>query len=77
MRLLEGKLSIFSFNIIKAELLKKKGSVDPDQCGCQSKLRYKLPCIHLLPEGNRPIPLSCVNKRWHLFPEDCPPQGKM
>ncbi|SAL95599.1 hypothetical protein [Absidia glauca] len=60
--------------MIKAELLKKKGSVDPDQCGCQSKLRYKLPCIHLLPEGNQPIPLSCVNKRWHLFPEDCPPQ---
>ncbi|SAL95970.1 hypothetical protein [Absidia glauca] len=60
--------------MIKAELLKKKGSVDPDQCGCQSNLRYKLPCIHLLPEGNQPIPLSCGNKRWHLFPEDCPPQ---
>lgn len=58
-------------NALKAFYLEES---EIDQCHCVDPFWFAIPCQHQLAKyirsQNRAIPLSAINQRWHLHPEE-------
>ena len=63
---LERKISKFAFYAIREEF-KHRNILKTDNCRCNIKAHYDIPCCHMLPIGE--IPLTLIPRRWHLYPE--------
>lgn len=73
LRQLIGKISIFALTYIKRQImLAKKERLQGNfleiltRCNCHEFLRYELPCIHLIPIDDSPIPLDDIPSFWRL-----------
>lgn len=74
LRLLAGHVSLFALTEIKQQILiAKKKIVDDGEytarvqaCRCNAHSRYGLPCLHMVPIDETPIPLESITQFWKL-----------
>ena len=59
-------MSKFAFYAIHEEF-KHCDILKTDNCGCNIKAHYDIPCCHMLSIDE--IPLTLILRYWHLYPE--------
>ena len=64
---LECKISKFAFYAIYKEF-KHYNILKTDNCKCNIKAYYNIPCCHMLPTTSE-IPLTLIPRCWHLYPK--------
>ena len=72
---LEGLVGHFAIRRIRAEIEKARDivrgetSADDDQCNCEARINYLLPCYHLLLNSARTevtLDITTIGSRWYL-----------
>ncbi|KAI8099239.1 uncharacterized protein BX664DRAFT_16611 [Halteromyces radiatus] len=67
------KISKFAFNRLKNDVVPASYRVNKkDDCECEIKIQYKLPCAHMISGDSSPIPLTAIHPRWILKEDDIP-----
>ncbi|CAG8787781.1 2477_t:CDS:2 [Dentiscutata erythropus] len=62
-----GNISTYAIDKIKRQLVESEEKLydNKQTCQCLININYKFPYYHIIPK-NDPIPLSIIDKRWHL-----------